>query len=136
MAKIHLNEFPFFGIAERAVKSVQLLDYTFGWNSPETPEQCSWASSSTAEGLLSARVKAIIEEQTMRDRELYSFGCELFQWRYTLMLIRLVRAEFAERWWAQNAHRSGCWMIMGRLSTGSGRYSRMLMKILERLAPR
>lgn len=136
MAKIHLEEFGFLAIAERAAESVQLLDYTFGWAPPESAACRRWVPPCPGAHRLSERAAAAVDECTRLDRKLYDFGCELFQWRYTLMLTRLLRASFSARWWADNAGRIGCWRLVERLSAVPAPGARSALRILEKLALR
>jgi len=89
IAKKRLTEFEFFGLAERYEQSLFLLYYTFGWK----PFNGGWKLNVSPKRRhrkdLEQKTIDAIEDWNKLDIELYKFGSELFDKRYSRMLEEL-----------------------------------------------
>lgn len=84
IAKMRLHEFAYFGIQERFIESMKLLNYTFGWEETNY-ESFNVAPSPTYEQDLNSEELKAIRERNELDLKLYDYGLQLFSKRLELM---------------------------------------------------
>ena len=85
IAKMRLHEFAFFGLTERFDVSMQLLAYTFGW------ETLAYISKNQAPqpnliSDLTQREMDVLREKNVLDLELYDYATKLFEQRVLTFL--------------------------------------------------
>ena len=86
IAKKHLSEFAWIGILEKFEESLFLLHYTFGWKPIRNTFKQNVAPSHIQKDELTDEALEKISEWTKLDRELYNYGMELFESRYSKMV--------------------------------------------------
>ncbi len=85
LAKQRLEQYVFVGLTERYPESVELLNYTFGWEPMTKIPFLNTAPKKTSLDDLDEATQAALLACTERDRELYAFAQELFAERYGQM---------------------------------------------------
>ena len=84
VAKQRLSEFAWVGILERFEESMFLLHYQFGWKPIRDTIRRNVAPKDSND--LNDAAKKQLDEWTKLDRELYKYGLELFESRYSKMV--------------------------------------------------
>jgi len=84
IAKQRLSEFAWVGILERFEESMFLLHYQFGWKPIRDTRKRNVAPKNSND--LNDAAKKQLDEWTKLDRDLYKYGLELFESRYSKMV--------------------------------------------------
>jgi len=84
VAKQRLSEFAWVGILERFEESMFLLHYQFGWKPIRDTRKRNVAQKDSND--LNDAAKKQLDEWTKLDRELYKYGLELFESKYSKMV--------------------------------------------------
>jgi hypothetical protein len=92
LAEDNLEQHHFFGLAEEAKASLQLLHYTFDWELSEPPAQTAGLEFS-----YSPAEEAAICAQAGYDVAFYSFAASLFRRRYRQLVDELLEIEATAR---------------------------------------
>ena len=98
IAKQHLSEFPFFGLAERFEDSMFLLCYTFCWKPIEDIIKKNVTQNRRTIEDYPNTTKEILEKLTELDANLYNFAQELFQNRFNKMVSELKEKYYEPRY--------------------------------------
>ncbi len=85
IAKVRLDEFAFFGIAERFDESLALLHHTFGWQPVEGYESLNVSPTPSRREDYPEQVVARIEEINQQDMRLYRHAWRIFEQRLQQM---------------------------------------------------
>jgi hypothetical protein len=86
IAKQRLIEFPFFGITERFYDSMLLFAYTFGFRPNANLNKKNVATNRTRRDDLTETTMDLLLKCTELDRDLYTYGKEIFDSRFTKMV--------------------------------------------------
>jgi len=86
VAKQNLSEFAWVGILEKFEESLFLLYYQFGWKPIRNVAKKNVAPPHEKSDLITDKAMKKIEEWTKLDRDLYKYGLELFESRYSKMV--------------------------------------------------
>ena len=93
VAKVHLDEFAWFGLAERPRQMLELLAYMLSWPLRRKQEGLTESRDFGREEIPKDALEAILE-RTALDRELYRHAQELFEQRYAQMLRELLELQY------------------------------------------
>lgn len=85
LAKQRLEQYAFVGLTERYEESVELLNYTFGWEPLAEIPVLNTAPKKTSRDELDEETVLALSACTELDRQLYAFAQELFAERYAQM---------------------------------------------------
>jgi len=85
-AKEHLSEFAWVGITEKFEESLFLLHYTFDWKPIHNTVKKNVAPHNAQKDDLTDEALEKISQWTKLDNELYRYGNELFESRYSKMV--------------------------------------------------
>jgi len=96
IAKKHLSDFAFIGIMEKMEESLILLHFTFGWKPIRNKVRKNVAPNQDPE-YLSDEAKRNLQEWTKCDQELYTYGQQLFDSRYSQMVEYLEENYYEQR---------------------------------------
>jgi len=98
IAKQHLSQFPFFGLAERFEDSMFLLCYTFCWRPIRRITMKNVAKNRRTIKDYPNAVKDILEKWNELDANLYNFAQELFENRFNKMIAELKEKYYEPRY--------------------------------------
>jgi hypothetical protein len=89
IARVHLDEFAFFGLTERFEESIRLLTYTFDWQPIRHYEALNVTPPSSRRAVITPDILDAIMPHIQLDIELYRFAEELLEVRLQQMQVEL-----------------------------------------------